>query len=169
MEYTGTGDDDADVVDRVTEWLDTAYDYHDQHMTTQTDFDSIEIRNLTQATDLGTHLWDTLTSGSGSGDSMPLQTAPLVLFNTGVTGSQGRKFLPLVTENTHIGLGDLSGVLTSDLALWAAEMLVDRVLPNGTLACGNWNKDLLRFAEWTTAQVKSWLHTQRRRNKGVGI
>jgi hypothetical protein len=168
VRYVGTGDSDGDVSTEILDWLDDAYTDYADVMTQVTDFTSIDIRNLTQDTDLGDFAWPTLVDGNATGDSMPLPASPLVLFNTDTTGSQGRKYMPLITELNHLGLGDLSGDVLADLAAYALELLTDRVLTNGTLEMGNWNDTLSRFAPWVEAIVKAWMGTQRRRNKGVG-
>lgn len=169
LEVNGADVAEADILDAVATWLDDAYGAYNGSLSTGLDYDRITVYNLTQGFLVGDTAWPTLTSGAASGDQEPPQTCPFVKFPSDVQGSQGRKYLPNITEaNTDSGGQIASGSLAT-LAGYAAAILADIIPQVGTaLIPGNWNPDLVRFAHWTAALVTATLRTQRRRVRGVG-
>jgi hypothetical protein len=132
------------------------------------DYETIEFYNLTQDTPMGDEAWPVLTAGGSASDPMPFQTSPLVKFLTSIARSQGRKYLPPITEAFYEGSGFISSAALTAIAAYAAELLTDRVVSGSTLKMGNYNIPLDRFAAWAGAVIDDILKTQRRRVQGVG-
>lgn len=148
--------------------MDAAY----AELVTQLDHDlhfiEINAHNITQDEPMGTIGWPTLIDGDVTdNDLLPTQTAALVLFNTEVTRSQGRKYIGGLIEGDNTDNApdnDILGVLAD----YAAELLASWVSGAGTVTFGNYNIDLARFAPWISATVRDVWRTQRRRAKGYG-
>lgn len=166
--YSGTGDDDADVVDDIATLLDGAYAEVIGYIPDDFAFETIEVWNLTQDQPVDEVDWPTLVEGTALTTALPAQLAPLVLFSTNAPRSQGRKYLPFFTEAEATGWGQISAVALAAVADFAADFLADVVFPNGDGKWGNWNKLLSRFAPWLSAAVDTLFRTQRRRVAGVG-
>jgi hypothetical protein len=160
---------DEDVHDAIASALDTAYTAMLTRFPGDLDFNTIETWNVTQDRPMVEDVWPVITSGTGAGECEPPQTAPLVLFNTQVARSQGRKFLPPLTEGNVGALGELAAGSKTDLVSWAAAILAGWAIDayNGGFF-GNWNDTLSRFAPWYSAIVNFFLATQRRRHLLVG-
>ncbi|MCK4959536.1 MAG: hypothetical protein KAT00_09040 [Planctomycetes bacterium] len=166
---TGTGTaTDANVTIALAAGLDGAYDEIDLLFSTAIAFDTIEFYNLTQDTYLGELAWPTLVAGDDLGDLLPPQTCMFALFNTDELGSQGRKFLGPTTHN-YLGADGtpLGGVLT-DLAAFAADLLVGYVTGTVTMVPGNYRKSTASFFQWVLAIIPDFFATQRRRYYGSG-
>jgi len=165
----GTDQAEEDVYDAIADWLDDAYDELDGLMNDGYDFDTIEVVNTTAETVVGEEAWPTLTAGLSATSDLPRQCAPVVRFITNTLGSQGRKFLMGLTEDSNQGSGDLTTALTTALAAYAAKVLVGVDLGGGsTMYPGNFSVDLARFVPWVSAVVNDFFGTQRRRVVGVG-
>lgn len=147
--------------------LDTAYGNIIGLISNQVSFDNLEFFNITQDRPMFDQPWPTLINGVATGEPLPPQTAPLVLFNTEVARSQGRKFLPVFDEPTQSG-GTLVPTAITNLGNYATAILSGAVTGAGNAFFGNWSPTKLRFAEWTVALVQELLRTQRRRVVGVG-
>jgi hypothetical protein len=160
---------DEDVHDAIASALDTAYGLMNSHFPGDLDYNTIETWNVSQDRPMIEDVWPVRTSGGGAGETEPPQTAPLVLFNTQVARSQGRKFLPPLTE-AHVGaLGELASGSKTDLASWAAAILGGWAIDAYNQGYfGNWNAALARFAPWYSAIVNFYVATQRRRHILVG-
>jgi hypothetical protein len=161
------GNTDALVHSEIADALDDAYTELLGSIPDVIDFDTIETFNITQDAPMVEDAWPTLTEGAVSGESLPAQCAPLVLFNTATARSQGRKFLPFVLESGQSG-GSLSAGVLEDMANYAAALIGDIVGTSWSGKFGNYNDDLVRFAPWVSALVKDIVRTQRRRVFGVG-
>jgi hypothetical protein len=134
------------------------------------DIDLVEVAcyNVTQDEFVGTCGMGTFAGGSASGKKSPPQNAALVLFNTDVLRSQGRKFLPPMATVNIQDDGTVEGASLTDIGDYAAEMLFGLSFSQGYGVFGNYNYDLTRFAEWKTARVPDFFATQRRRYAGKG-
>jgi hypothetical protein len=166
--YTGPDIGDDDFVDEVADALDTAHDAYNVVVASSIDYDTIWFWNVTQDRPLGEVAWPTLTVGGSGADIMPLQTAPLVLFNTAAPRSQGRKYLCPTTETATNAGGVLASPALTALVNYATYILGTMVVGSGTASWGTYNPTLTRFAEFVSAVVRDLLHTQRRRTPGVG-
>ena len=131
-------------------------------------FSSIEIYNVTGETYVGETGWPSKTTGTNTADQLPPQTAPLVLFNTNVLRSQGRKFLPPYTETGSDDFGKLATVALSHLLDFIVDVLAAKTGTNWSAVLGNYNYPLERFAQWISGVARAYFATQRRRYIGVG-
>jgi hypothetical protein len=168
MQYSGPTEDDVTVFGAARGWLEDMYNTIDVWMPDSTVFESIIGFNVTQGIPLGEEPWLTVTTGEATGDPLAPQLAPLIRFVTKVAKSQGRKYLPYLTEASSELFGLVSGTTLTSMISYAAQAVQDRVAGEGTMSMGNWNSDLARFAEWTSAIVDTAMRTQRRRFPGVG-
>lgn len=159
---------DDQIVLEIAQWLDDAYAEIDQHYPDTLTFDTVAVWNVTTDTFLGERGWPTLTNGGSTVNDMPSQVSPLILFNTGINRSQGRKFLGPTGTSVLDTNGTASSQWLSDAAVWAAEILAGVVLSDANLLPGNWNEAKNRFARWLVAIVRDFLATQRRRYRGSG-
>jgi hypothetical protein len=159
---------DTSVLAAVIDALNTAYDYIDTLINDDISFDTIGLWNVTTETFIGEDDWSTLTAGGGTGTNLPVQCSPMVLFNTNVNRSQGRKFLPIVATGSLTADGVCNSTLLTALGGFATYLLNGITGTGWSGAYGNWNPDLLRFVEWATAYVSQTLKTQRRRYVGSG-
>jgi hypothetical protein len=160
---------DAAMLSDIADWLDDAYTYVYQAMTTAVTFDSINAYNLTAERFMGETTWPVLTAGTLTDTtSLPPQVAALVRFPTETLRSQGRKFLPPMGEAVSDGTdGWTTGTLTA-LASFASSILLGVLGVDYSAYPGNWNEDLSRWAAWASSLVNAYAATQRRRRKGVG-
>lgn len=167
--FTGTNGADAlTVLGDIAEGLEVAYGEIQPALHSSLTFDSIDGYNVTRDEPMGTVDWPDLTVGGASGQPLPPQVSALCLFGTGTARSQGRKFLPPMTESETDGNGAITlGTLGSILGY--AETLLDLItVAHGYVQAGNWNQALARFAPWVTAQAVDHFRTQRRRVSGRG-
>jgi hypothetical protein len=167
--FSGTsGGEGIDLLTDIAERLDEAYAEIQPALPTTLQFASIEGFNVTRDEPCGEVDWPNLTAGGGSGQSLPPQTSALVLFNTGTARSQGRKYLPPMTETESEGGGTLTSGVQGAIADFALALLQVLTTGHGYVIPGNYNKALGRFAPWVSAIVQGFLRTQRRRVYGVG-
>lgn len=160
---------DSQILGDLADWMDDAYTYVYQAMTTALTFDSVNAYNLTQERFMGEVAFPVLTAGTlTASTSLPPQVAPLVRFPTETLRSQGRKFLPAFGEVVSDGTsGWATGTLTA-LANFGVTILAGAVGVDWGALPGNWSEAKARWAPWVTALVNTYAATQRRRRKGVG-
>lgn len=159
---------DLTVVQEIAAGLDAAYDHIDAYMPNDIYFDSVQVWNATTDTYLGQDGWPTLTGGALTTFPLPPQNAPLVLFNTNVNRSQGRKFLPTFAVDALDSDGTLgSGILTG-IGFFIADILTGISGTGWSGTWGNYNVDLVRFVPWVTGLARDIWATQRRRYFGKG-
>jgi hypothetical protein len=167
--YLGaSGQSDAVAWLAIANVLEAAYTELLPGVTNQLDFDTIEVWNVTQDRPMIEASWPTLTSGSSVGEPLPFQCAACVLFPTATARSQGRKFFPGFTESETGGDSLWDAAALVDLVAAAAELLGTFTMGAGNFSFGNYNEDLVRFAQWISAIVQAVIKTQRRRSPGVG-
>lgn len=155
------------VHEALADWLDDAYQEIKASIPTTTTFVTIETWNFTQDRPMIEDSWPVMTAGTGTGETMPAQCAPLCLFTTATARSQGRKYLPFMREldmaNGILGssaLARITGYLTFIISTIGAG--------GGLLTPGNYSPEKVRFAAWIGAIAKDVIRTQRRRVRGVG-
>jgi hypothetical protein len=161
--------DDTDVHDAIASHLDDCYDDLEPYIAASVTFSTIQTWNVTQDRPMLEAPWPVQTVGGAGQQLYATQFAPLCLFSTQAPRSQGRKYLPPVTE----GDVSLGGVLSANLLLAMADfvlpLITDLVIDLGkTAKYGNWNKSLGRFAPWVSAILQAVGRTQRRRVSGIG-
>lgn len=167
--FSGTSGADGDtVLADIATALDTAYAEIQPGLPNTLTFETIEAFNISADEPIGEIDWPNLTVGGASGQSLPPQCAPLVLFGTGAPRSQGRKYLPAVTEGETDGGGFLTAGFLAALADFAAFLLQAVTTEHGYVVPGNWSKLYTRFAPWISAIIQSKLRTQRRRVYQIG-
>ena len=158
----------AEVLSDVSDQLDVMYGHLAGDMPGEISFDSIEGYNVTRDEYLGEQAWPSQTVGGASGDPMPPQTSPLVLFNTAVPHSQGRKFLPAMSELYNDTDGTPTATLLFALGNYAASTLTGVNEVDWTAAFGNYRDLSGTFIPWLSSQIKDFFATQRRRYFGKG-
>lgn len=159
---------DEVVLEEILAWLEEAYTSPAVQIVNEVTFDSVAVWNVTSETFIGEIASDSLTAGSNTGNNLPIQTAPLVLFNTNVNKSQGRKFLPWLSSAAIDGDGTPTSTVLTALGLFAG-FILDGISGTGwTGIAGNWSEPKQRFVEWLWAVVVDRFATQRRRQYGVG-
>jgi len=166
---TATGEADADFMDRADDYFEDAYITLNGLLTPEFQYDTIEYFNVTQDTPVGERSFPTLTTGSGSGDTLPRQAAALVRFTTATPGSQGRKFVSGFGEPAQSAGGLLVATAISQLMAYAVSLMTG-ILDGSTqdYVPGNWNEALGRFVQWAAAVINDYMASQRRRVVGVG-
>ncbi len=107
--------------------------------------------------------------GASSGNSLPSQTAALMSFPTAVSRSIGRKYMPVYTESTTLGGGEL--IVTSQARLGGAALVLITpfTIEGGSGQMGNSFAGGTSFAPWVSGRFDALFRTQRRRVPGVGI
>jgi hypothetical protein len=163
----GSDVSDDDLHEAIMTFLEGAYTQLLPDMTDEITFAALETWNITQDRPIKETAWATLTYGGNSTTSYVSTSAPLVLFNTNTARSQGRKFLPPVTE-AGVTDGILSGTVTGHMVDFAAAILANILEVDVGLVMGNWSGTLARFAPFVGAVVSDILATQRRRRRGRG-
>ena len=153
----------------IATWMNTAYASVQPHMSDALSFSEIDVINVTQGTPVGLSAWPTLTVGGSSAQASPLQICYLVRFPTNYLGSQGRKFIPGLTESTLDAAGFITGLATGALTNYAFEIVNGLLISGEDFVSGNNNVLKARFAAYTGAVVNAIVSTQRRRKQGVGI
>lgn len=152
-----------DVLGDIADDIEAVYQVVDQDMPNTITFDTIEGYNVTREEYLGEIGWPQLTNAAGGADAMPPQCAPLVLFNTTVPRSQGRKFFPPLTEVNNDTDGTPTVTLLTNLATMAALLLAGVTEGTWSASFGNYRELGEVFIPWIGAQVKDFFATQRRR------
>jgi hypothetical protein len=170
FKYSGLSQNPLVVGADIEDFMDAAYDELDDMYTNLMTFDSITIYNVSKDEFISDNAWPSLTAGTGTGgQTLPTQSAPLVLFPSDTIRSQGRKYLPPVMETLSDEAGTLTASAITAIAAWAADMLAGAVVgAGGYITAGNWNDDLARFAQWVSSSIQNIIRTQRRRVRGVG-
>jgi hypothetical protein len=165
----GTLPSDAVLLTGMSTFFDALYDLIDTNFPDEITFDSISVYNVTQDIWVGEVGWDSLVTGGGSAtDPMPPQVAPLILFNTGVLRSQGRKYLPPCTEAANdTDATPVAGFLTA-MGNYAAGLLAGASFAGWDVAWGNYRKIGAIFIPWIDAEVRDIWGSQRRRMFGRG-
>lgn len=165
---SASADSDATILGYIATELDNDYTNFAAALHTGLSFDTISCYNLTAERFMGEVAWPVLTAGTEGNDPLPAQVAPLVRFATAVLGSQGRKFLGVITTASLDADGTITSSLSNGMTLYAAALLngVGGGAFSGSF--GNYNSTLDRFTVWTTAFVNQYCCTQRRRRPGVG-
>lgn len=128
----------------------------------------ISLKNISTAVDLGIHAWQTLTTGGGGAEYLPLGVAGLVTLPTELLKTRGRKFYPGLTETDQAdSLFDVD--VTSALIGVGALLIV----PWFGTQSGNeyeWGvpNRLGAFSPFVAHSVQNIPSYQRRRKQGVG-
>lgn len=160
---------DSTVVDEIATYFDNAYA---NLLSAQPDvlvYDKISVWNVSTDTFLGDTTWPVIVDGdNAAANILPPQSAPLVLFNTNINRSQGRKFLPPFTSACADSIGSPTSPALTTMVNWAADILSGITGTGWSGVLGNWNPLLPRFAQWAYAVVRDMYATQRRRYYGKG-
>jgi hypothetical protein len=169
VEYSGTTQDDVDFMDDVSLMIDTSYMLLQTHVSNAVVTETFAYYNISQDRPMGEQSWPNLAGFANStGEHLAPQLAPLVLFSTYVSKSQGRKYLPFFTTNNTSNYGEVDATPLAAMVTWGSTFLGSVSLTVGSITFGNWNDNLTRFAPWVEVFAKNRLHTQRRRRASVG-
>lgn len=163
-----TSESNMSIMTDIADDLEDAYGYLYAAMHDEMTFDSISFYNLTADEFMAEIEWPTLTTGTESTDPLPMQCAALVRFGTDVLGSQGRKFIGVLTEANLDPDGTISAGLATAMGNFAAQLLNGITGVDWSATYVNWNETLSRVATWASAFVNLYFCTQRRRRPGVG-
>jgi hypothetical protein len=168
LRYNGPTEDDGVIMSAIRGYMNDAYDEFNEYISDDLSYETIEVFNVTQELPVDEQTWPVLSSGASNADPLPLETAPLVRFPTKAHRSQGRKYLPMPTEETC----ELRGLLVQDainaLVAFATVIISGYPAGNGGLIPGNWSKIYDRFAPWIAAIIEYQNGVQRRRRTGIG-
>jgi hypothetical protein len=165
---------DADFLTAVELWLSDMYDWmstaiSDQVTPVDIVCDVVEFQGgkVVTVTQVGTIPWTTWGGGTGAADPLPSGTAMVVNLVTGLSGVQGRKYLPYFTESHQSG-----GIFAGGTLTLAASYLTD--LLAGFLEGANGYLPRLMSTKYgasiglTAGIIKAIVGYQRRRKTGVG-
>lgn len=159
---------DTTVVDEIATWIDTSYSNIHGNMPNDYLCETVAVWNETTDTFLGEAAWPVQTGGTQTDNSLPPQAAPLVLFNTNVNRSQGRKFLPGFSVGSLDLTGTLSASALTNIGNFIASILAGVTGTGWSGEPGNWNVTLNRFVPWVVGLAQDMFATQRRRYLGKG-
>lgn len=159
---------DATVLSEIADYLDDAYAQVNGTFDGDLTYDSIAVWNVSTDTFIGETTWPVRTSGGSATDMLPIQTSPIVLFGTNVNRSQGRKFLPPMTEGNCEADGTPTAATHTVLGNYAAAILAGVTGTGWDGIPGNWNEAKARFVDWVYATIKDFFATQRRRYRASG-
>ncbi len=159
---------DVTVQNQIAAALDAAYTDIDDELTTGLSFDDIDFHNITQDEPMGAIDWPVLTAGVTVAETLPLQASACCIFDTAVTKSQGRKFLPPMREAASDDKGVVGTTATTAILAYIVEILATITAGSLTFDAGNYNTLLARFAVWISGELIEHFKTQRRRVVGVG-
>lgn len=160
--------DNEDFLDEIAADMDSMYDDVHTYIANDVTYDTIEVYNVTGEEYIGETDWPVKTVGAASGDVLPAQVSALALFNTATLRSQGRKFLPPMTESNTNAYGEVEATTLTAIASFIADVLLQKSGVNWTGHMGNYNYDLIRFAQWISGVARDIFATQRRRYAGSG-
>lgn len=159
---------DLDVMDDVATWLEALYTVLQPLMSDTLTFETYEVVNITTDTLIGEAAWPTLTAGGDVTTPSPMQCAALVRFPSNYMGSQGRKFIPGLTEGELGSNGLLTPAWQTALASFGLLVLSGLNIDGQLFLVGKDNVDKARFSTWQSYVVNDRAATQRRRVPGVG-
>ncbi len=111
--------------------------------------------------------WPVLTVGGSGVDGLPYQNAALILGQTTVAKTQGRKYLAGFVETSQFD-SNLLAVLLTPLANWAVGYIAPWTIGANTYEFGTFNPITLAFTQFVSAVVQGVFRTQRRRTRGFG-
>lgn len=134
-------------------------------------FTNIDMANVTQGLVYGPVPWPVLTTGGGTGDTMPEQCCALVLGSTNQPHTIGRKFLGPFIEAANAD-GTWYGTLLGMLSDFADDYADDIVAGVGSYLVPVLVSYLLgapvRVTDILGTSTSNQIYTQRRRRRGVG-
>lgn len=111
--------------------------------------------------------WPVITAGINGADGLPFQVAALVLGQTVIAKTQGRKYLGGFLETNQFD-STINATLTPLLISWALEYITDFVSGANTYRFGTFNPLSFVFNAFASGVVQGILRTQRRRTAGFG-
>jgi len=168
-QYSGTTQDDVDIMDDLSLDIDASYTLMQAHISSGITCDTIAYYNVTQGRPMGEQSWPALGAfGNSTGEHLAPQLAPLILFSTYTSKSQGRKYLGFMTTNNTNSYGVVDSGPLAAMVNFGVTFLGAIALTVGTVTYGNWNESLTRFSPWVECFAKNRLATQKRRCQGVG-
>jgi hypothetical protein len=167
--YSGPTFVDSDtLLADIKTWMEAIHGDLAATQVSQLTYDSVDAYNLTQDAPMGELPMTTTTEGEVTGDSLPMQTAAVIRFTTGVARSQGRKFFGGFAEGAQADGGILQAGPLATLAIVAALILDGFSSGSGDCVPGNYSTALTRFAPYAAALINTVMGTQRRRRYGIG-
>lgn len=169
IKRAGGSVDESDVREAIIEWLEAIYTELLGIISEEVDFSSVNIFHSAGDEATGDWPWDTLTSGSATGDQLPPGDAALINFYTGVSKRIGKKFIGALTEAAQD-----NGVLNASAitALTAAGLVASQAYTAGNgvsfvpVIYDRVNDVMRNILEYTTPAIIAY---QRRRRQGRGV
>lgn len=166
---SGTAPGGSTLLAAIISALDAAYDNINYGVADNVSYDTIALYNLTQDEYYGEAAWFTLTNGGGGTNPMlPPQNAPLVLFPTTEPGSQGKKFLPPITDNVIDDDGSLTAGFVGNMGVFASDILAGVAPGTYTVDFGVYRPITDEYISFASAIPRDFVATQRRRYTGKG-
>lgn len=160
--------EDPPVVAALASQINLAHDQVNGEQSTQLEYTTINLYNVTQRLLLDEVPWPGITSGTLGGDALPYQVAGLVTFPTALAKTLGKKFLAGFTEAGNGAQGTPAAEIITALGNYVVELLDLVVIGGHDFPIGHIRTDPLTFIAWATGLVESLWATQRRRKIGVG-
>lgn len=173
VQYVGATVSDDDFKVAVAAKIDTAYGDIVSHLPNELTFVDMVFFDLTGGYPLGQRAWPVRTAGTGgSGSALPPQLSAMLLFNSNIPRSQGRKFLPPFIEADATTFGGIGATALTAMGTMGARFLGSFAISAGVGLFGNarlvggttWG-----LSTWVGCQVRINYMTQRRRRAGVGM
>jgi len=159
---------DQTLMDDVATQLEVMYTFMVPRQRTVLTYDQITGQLVFGGTDLMPDTaWPTLVAGTNGNDGLPLSDAGLVVGQTTIAKTQGRKYLGALVELDNID-GVLQAALVTALVNWASGYINDFVIGANTYRFGTFNTVTSVFNSFSSALILGIFRNQRRRTQGFG-
>ena len=160
---------DATALSELASVMDTVYTPLPAQLSTGFSFNQVRVQNVTQSILLGTAPFPVLTAGLNASALLPRPVAALITLPTNVPKVRGGVYLGGFTEAANVAPGTIAVATITQIALVAAELLIEHIFGVNSYRYVVFNTILKTFALPTASIVPGIWRTQRRRRVGVGI
>ena len=158
-----------DFMEAAAAWLDAAWTEPILLFVDELKFDEVAGYNLTQDDPLLPEPWPVLIEGGTAGESVALQVALLVSFQTTVKNSQGRKYLGGIDKIQYEGGGIWTANVEPLIHDWADIIIAGFTVDLEDFSVGHVKAIGGAWVPWARYSMDPIARTQRRRVRGVGI
>lgn len=160
--------EDPPIISALANQINLAHDKLNGEQSTQLEYTTINLYNVTQRLLLSEVPWPGITSGTLADAALPYQIAGLVTFPTLLAKTLGKKYIAGFTEIGNDTFGIPTGNIITALGQYAVDLLTLITIAGEPFPIGHIRTDPLTFIAWATGLVESLWATQRRRKIGVG-
>lgn len=170
VKHDGTQDvSEFEFMEAAALWLDNAWTPPILLFVDELKFTEVAGYNLTQDDPLLPEPWPVLVEGGTAGESVALQVALLVSFQTTVKNSQGRKYLGGIDKLQYEGGGVWTANVEPLINDWADIIIAGFTVGIEDFSVGHRQTVSLAWVPWARYSMDPIARTQRRRVRGVGI